>query len=160
MDEKRKWYGLTEDEWIALVVVLLAGLLLSGFFMRGCRSAETLTDASATPIAIITGSNDETTIVLDNAIQVVGEVIFSGAASPNAAVEVFLDGNSIGTANADARGAWTLSHTMSEMGRYAAYARAEDTDGRTDESGVLNFRVDEAGMSGQTAESNDDDGAA
>ncbi|MGB1253459.1 MAG: fasciclin domain-containing protein [Candidatus Promineifilaceae bacterium] len=161
MEEKKKWYGLREDEWIALAVVLFVGLLLSSFFTRGGNSAEMLLESDATPFAIVAESTDSVpTISLDGNIQAAGELVFVGTSAPNADVTVMIDGDVIGETSANSRGDWSLSHTVSEPGRYAAYARATNEGGRTVDSNIANFQVDDMLMSSGDDESVDSTAAS
>ncbi|AUM11349.1 Ig-like domain-containing protein [Ketobacter alkanivorans] len=72
-------------------------------------------------------------------------LVISGTAEANAAVEVFIDAASIGTASADGSGNWSYDHTGTTLadGSYAITATATDTSGNASAaSGAFNITVD------------------
>jgi hypothetical protein len=58
-----------------------------------------------------------------------GSITFSGTAAPNAAIQVLADGQPIGTAKADASGAWTLDATLDKAGDHTIVVQALDNKG-------------------------------
>ncbi|HWR61358.1 MAG TPA: Ig-like domain-containing protein, partial [Clostridia bacterium] len=62
-------------------------------------------------------------------------LVISGAAEANSTVEVFLDGDSIGTAQADSDGSWSLDYSSTELteGEHTIQAAATDKAGNTGE---------------------------
>ena len=78
---------------------------------------------------------------------------FSGTATPNADVEVFVDGASVGVATADEGGAWTLTLEEAaalEPGAHTVRATATLESGESASSAVVNFVVDEQGVDDAT----------
>ena len=89
-------------------------------------------DSTPPTAPVVTGiSNDTGTpgdgITSDRTLMVMG------TAEPNAMVEVFLDGASIGTTTADSTGAWTYDYTATPLGAgtYQLTAQAMDVAGNT-----------------------------
>jgi hypothetical protein len=82
---------------------------------------------AVTAITDDTGTNGADGITSDN------QLTFSGTAEANASVEVFIDGQSIGTTNANGAGAWSYDHSGHTLadGTYQVTARATDTAGNT-----------------------------
>ncbi|KDR59107.1 hypothetical protein APPUASWS_001105, partial [Arthrospira platensis str. Paraca] len=70
--------------------------------------------------------------------------VIEGTAEPGSTVEVFLDGNSIGTATADGDGNWTFTPaTALAEGEFSFTASATDAAGNTsDESTTVSLTVD------------------
>ena len=153
MEEKNKWNGLGENELLALVVILLVGILFWMYFTERNSSAKTAVDSN--PIAAEVATDSTPTITLSNG-QTAGDLSFSGTAQPNAGVSLIVDGNAVADTTADSRGEWAVSHTISEPGRYAAYARVTNLDGRTIDSPIANFRIGDA----LVVEENDADSAS
>jgi hypothetical protein len=58
-----------------------------------------------------------------------GAITFSGTAAPNAAIQILVDGQPIGTAKADAGGAWSLDATLETPGDHEIVAQALDDQG-------------------------------
>ena len=58
-----------------------------------------------------------------------GAITFNGTAAPNAAIQVLVDGQPIGTAKADASGAWSLDATLETPGDHQIVAQALDDQG-------------------------------
>ena len=94
---------------------------------------------------------------------------FNGTAESNSTIEVFIDGTSIGTTNADPTGNWSFDHTGTSLsdGSYNVTAKAKDLVGNESaESNTLNVTVDTAApdaptvdlaASSDTGESDSDD---
>ncbi|RKF18877.1 retention module-containing protein, partial [Alginatibacterium sediminis] len=82
--------------------------------------------------AEISDISDDTAIDGDN-ITNDNTQIFTGNAEAGASVEVFLNGESIGTVEADENGAWSVDHSGVELadGEYAITATATDVAGNT-----------------------------
>lgn len=78
-----------------------------------------------TTISTDTGSNTSDGITSDNTL------IFSGTAEIDSAVELFIDGVSIGTTTTDASGNWTFDYTATLLadGDYTSTAQATDIAG-------------------------------
>jgi hypothetical protein len=58
-----------------------------------------------------------------------GAITLSGTAAPNAAIQVLADGQPLGTAKADAGGAWSLDATLDTPGEHAIIVQALDDTG-------------------------------
>ncbi|MBJ7459202.1 MAG: hypothetical protein JHD02_08450, partial [Thermoleophilaceae bacterium] len=77
----------------------------------------------------------------------------SGTAEPNSSVEVFVDGNSIGTVTANGSGNWTITSPQLTDGSHSATARATDVAGNLGPtSGARAFTVDTTPPGGSVAE--------
>ncbi|MBJ7353725.1 MAG: hypothetical protein JHC98_02785 [Thermoleophilaceae bacterium] len=77
----------------------------------------------------------------------------SGTAEPNSSVQVFVDGNSVGTATANGSGAWTINSTTLTDGPHNATARATDEAGNISaDSDAVAFTVDTTPPGGSVAE--------
>ncbi len=86
-----------------------------------------------------TGSSSTDGVTNDNTL------IISGTAEANSAVEVFIDGSSIGTTMADGSGDWSLDHTGTTLSddTYSVTATATDAAGNASAtSGALTVVVD------------------
>jgi hypothetical protein len=58
-----------------------------------------------------------------------GALTFSGTAAPNTTVQVLVDGQPIGSATADAAGAWSLGATLDQPGDHTVVVQALDSAG-------------------------------
>ncbi|MDE1463327.1 retention module-containing protein [Spartinivicinus poritis] len=87
-------------------------------------------DVTAPAIAI-TGITDDTGNPTDFVTTDQTLVISGTSNNPNNTVEVFIDGNSIGTVPTDASGAWSIDHTATTLpeGAYSITATTVDTTG-------------------------------
>ncbi len=93
----------------------------------------------------VNGSTKDTTIEI------------SGRAEENTTIEIFLNGNSIGTTKTDAKGNWTYDHTHKPLasGSYAITAVATDLAGNSSEpSDVFDLQI--TNQSGGSSSSQDD----
>jgi ribosomal protein L21E len=94
---------------------------------------------TVTTISDDTGSDTTDGITNDNTI------IISGTSDPNNTVEVFIDGNSIGTITADSSGNWSFDYTGTTLGDndYGISAIATDVAGNSSlESPDLDITID------------------
>ncbi|RKF12825.1 Ig-like domain-containing protein [Alginatibacterium sediminis] len=91
----------------------------------------------------ITDINSDSAIDGDN-ITNDNTQVFSGAAEAGASVEVFLNGESIGTVEADENGDWSLDHSAVELADndYEITATATDVAGNTANADAYAFTVD------------------
>ncbi|MGI9275441.1 MAG: Ig-like domain-containing protein, partial [Endozoicomonas sp.] len=101
-------------------------------------TVDTSSSVSITDIGEDTGSLNSDGITRDN------QLIFNGNAEPGSSVEVFLDGNSIGTVVADAGGSWSLDYSNTALPdkAYQLTATTTDSAGNTSSSTVYDFTVD------------------
>ncbi len=86
-----------------------------------------------------TGADDTDFVTSDQTL------IFSGTAEVNSLVEIFIDGNSIGTTLTDAFGEWTYDHSALTLndGSYDITTRATDVIGNVgNQGGALSVVVD------------------
>ena len=76
-------------------------------------------------ISIDTGDSSTDGITSDNTL------VFQGTGQPDSSIELFLDGNSIGTVNVDASGAWTFDYSATVIpdGTYDLTAAQTDLAG-------------------------------
>ena len=120
LGELRKIFGLKEDDEVVAILVVLAILLLVGFFiLRGCApndlagvaidSAEIATD--------ITPPSAETPLVRNRFNG--GKAEFAGMGEPNSEIDLYINGKQIGTTRTDATGAWSFDYIAPrETGEY------------------------------------------
>ncbi len=101
-------------------------------------------DSTAPAAPVITGITDDTNTAADG-ITSDQTLVIAGTAEASSEVEVFLDGSSIGTTDADGAGAWTYDYTGTTLpeGDYAFTATATDEAGNTsDASTAFDVTVD------------------
>ncbi len=93
---------------------------------------------TVTAISIDSGASGTDEYTNDNTL------VFSGSADPNASVEVYLDGVSIGTTTADASGNWSFDYTTTVLddGDYEVSVEQTDQAGNLSSSVDLPFTVD------------------
>ncbi len=93
----------------------------------------------------VTVTVDDTLVALDVAISspvdgdevTAGDVTVSGTATPDAEVEIFVDGESVGTTTADTNGDWTFDITV-DVGDHDVRAEVKDGD-RSVTTDTINF---------------------
>ncbi len=119
--------------------------------------------------AVLTLNNvgDTTTLLVDgippNAPQItpadITNGVIEGTAEPGSTVEVFRDGNSIGTATADAQGNWTFTpETLLPEGEYNFTATATDAAGNVSVASTrVTLTVDTSSDDSGTDDSGTDD---
>ncbi len=102
-------------------------------------------DITAPVAPIITGISDDTGADATDSITNDNTQIFTGTAEASSLVEVFIDGNSIGTTTADGSGDWTFDHTVTTLsdGVKSVKASAADAAGNTSALSVAyGFTID------------------
>ncbi len=88
-----------------------------------------------TPLApVVSGISDDTGSDTMDGITNDNTLIFSGTAEENSTVEVFIDGNSIGTTLTDGSGDWTYDHSSTTLGDGSYGITATATDAATNTS--------------------------
>jgi hypothetical protein len=95
----------------------------------------------------VTGIADDTGISASDAVTFDSTLVFSGTAGTNQTVELFLDGNAIGTTNANGSGNWSFDYTGTVLakGEYEltvdAISVADDAAGNAPVSDPFSFWV-------------------
>ncbi len=99
---------------------------------------------TVTAISVDTGATASDEYTSDNSL------VFSGSADPNASVEVFLDGISIGTTTTDSSGNWSFDYTTIVLldGDYVVSVEQTDQAGNVSGSVDLPFTVDSNDVDG------------
>lgn len=137
MNERRiPELGISEDELIAILVVLFA-LLLGLFFFRGCNGG--LNPIDGIELAEGDAVTIDTPIIAD-ADFTGGEVEISGRAAAGDSVDVYIDGDYVGTDRADSNGAWALTTTRTDPGLYNVEANTR-RDGQLLRSDLASFLI-------------------
>jgi hypothetical protein len=88
-------------------------------------TAPAATLAPAAPVA----ANIMPTLNMPTDVLLAGAITLSGTAAPNATIQVLADGQPLGTAKADAGGAWSLDATLDTPGDHAIIVQALDDTG-------------------------------
>ncbi len=102
---------------------------------------------TVTAISIDSGSSSTDEYTNDNTL------IFSGTADPNASIEVYLDGVSIGTTTTDSIGNWRFDNTTTVLldGDYEVSVEQTDQAGNLSASTDLPFTIDTNAVDGPHA---------
>ncbi|WP_252946619.1 Calx-beta domain-containing protein [Roseivirga pacifica] len=107
---------------------------------------DTVLDTTAPVAPIVTSISDDTGSSASDGITSDNTPSVNGTAEANATIEIFVDGNSVGTTTADASGDWTLAYTgVTPLtdGTIAVTANATDAAGNTGAtSTAVNVTID------------------
>ena len=96
------------------------------------------------PEVAVTGIDDDTAVPGDG-VTSDDTLVIGGTATASSAVEVFIDGISIGTTTADAAGLWSFDHSATPLGEggFAVTAAAQDLAGNRTVSDAFQLTVDQ-----------------
>jgi hypothetical protein len=140
----RQWLGY---DWFKLIVAIILVLLLLSFGLAGVGSPTATVVPAATvapaavpaapaapaatiaPAAASVAKISAPTLNLPAGALTPGAIPLSGTADPNAAIQVLVDGQPVGTAKADASGAWSLGVTLDKPGDHEIVVQALDDQG-------------------------------
>ena len=93
-------------------------------------------DTVAPDAPVVTGINEDTGASSSDGVTSDQTLIFSGTAEADSTVEVFLDGNSLGTVLADGSGNWSFDHSGTVLGDGDYVVTAQSTDAAGNESAL------------------------
>ena len=142
--------GVSRDEFTALLVVL-ALILFSIFYFRGCTTTETpLGELSGAELAGESLELDSNAANIAKGTSVTNVrvayrpnfVHFDGTGADSEPVDIYLNGNNVGSTETTLNGKWSYEIKNLDPGLYEVYSVHPDIDGSQSASRVFNISAD------------------